>query len=260
MLVPLTTDAPFAGHLDQKYLLHDPAIWPSMQPPRSALMSLVRLIAAGDTAIALQIIAARPRLARAVFSQDATRKDCNTYYLDAIGCYIYAGDSAPYVAAAAYQHMVVDALLAAAGMHENGAAPSRSMPPPPGWTPVTSSPQQVLRAGSSTSLRMSAAISPCTRHPGQRVSHDMSRSVKPRATPTRSAYRPLQSVATTFSRASSGRCLVCRALQRLGGLFPEDCAVICGEPPQVGKLVSLGNLRDTRGSGIGALQGSAHQV
>ena len=160
MLVPLTTDAPFAGHLDQNYLIHDPAIWPSMQPPRSALMSLVRLIAAGDTAIALQIIAARPRLARAVFSQDATRKDCNTYYLDAIGCYIYAGDSAPYVAAAAYQHMVVDALLAAAGMHENGAAPSRSMPPPPGWTPVTSSPQQVLRAGSSTSLRMSAAISP----------------------------------------------------------------------------------------------------
>ena len=107
-------------------------------------MSLVRLIAAGDTAIALQIIAARPRLARAVFSQDATRKDCNTYYLDALGCYIYAGDSAPYVASAAYSIWSPTRCPAAAGMHENGGEPLHAAE---GWTPVTSWPRQELPAG-----------------------------------------------------------------------------------------------------------------
>ena len=52
------------------------------------------------------------------------------------------------------------------------------------WTLVTSSPQRGLPAGSSTFLRMSAAISPCIRRPGRGASHDtsriMNRELRPR--------------------------------------------------------------------------------
>ena len=114
-----------------------------MRPPRSALMSLVRLIAAGDTTAALRTIAAKPGLARAAFIQGASRRDANTYYLDAIGCYIYAGDRALHIAAAAYRHVVADALLAAgADVHarnRRGATPLHAaavgMPGSSTWNP-----------------------------------------------------------------------------------------------------------------------------
>jgi hypothetical protein len=111
--------------------------------PDAALMSLVRMIATGDTAAAVRLIATSPTLARASFRQGATRQEPDPYYLHKVGCYIYAGDTALHVAAAAYQQEVVDVLLASGAdvraRNRRGAEPLHSasigMPGSSAWNP-----------------------------------------------------------------------------------------------------------------------------
>jgi hypothetical protein len=78
----------------------------------SALMALVRAIVAGDAAIAARLLAASPALAGAGFAAGATRQAAKAYFLDEIGRYIYAGDTALHVAAAAYRTEIVQELMA----------------------------------------------------------------------------------------------------------------------------------------------------
>jgi ankyrin repeat protein len=78
----------------------------------ATLMTLVRAIAAGDVPAALRLLAASPSLIRARFAEGATRQEAKTYYLDAIGHYLYAGHTALHVAAAAYQTEIVQKLIA----------------------------------------------------------------------------------------------------------------------------------------------------
>jgi len=80
--------------------------------PDSALMVLVQAIASGDAPAAFRLLAASPALARACFAQGATRQVAKAYYLDAIGHYVYAGDTALHVAAAAYRREIVQKLIA----------------------------------------------------------------------------------------------------------------------------------------------------
>jgi ankyrin repeat protein len=77
----------------------------------SALMSLARAIAAGDTLTASRLLAAWPALAGARFEEGATRAKPKPYYLEAIGHYIYAGETALHVAAAAYRTKLVQELI-----------------------------------------------------------------------------------------------------------------------------------------------------
>jgi hypothetical protein len=78
----------------------------------AALFRLARSIAAGDRAAALRTLAAQPDLVRASFEAGATRQDPHSWFLDAIGHYIYAGDTALHIAAAAYATNIVRQLIA----------------------------------------------------------------------------------------------------------------------------------------------------
>jgi ankyrin repeat protein len=80
--------------------------------PDSALETLARTIAAGDAPAALRLLAASPALARACFAEGATRQVAQAYFIDEIGRYVYAGDTALHIAAAAYQTEVVRKLIA----------------------------------------------------------------------------------------------------------------------------------------------------
>jgi len=77
-----------------------------------ALMQLVRAIAAGDTDTTSEMLKASPELANATVDSGATRQDASTYYLDEINHYVYAGDTALHIAAAAYRIDLVHTLLA----------------------------------------------------------------------------------------------------------------------------------------------------
>jgi hypothetical protein len=78
----------------------------------SALMDLIRAIVAGDAAAAARLLAAAPALAHACVAEGATRAAAKAYFLHAIGHYLYAGDTALHVAAAAYQVETARALIA----------------------------------------------------------------------------------------------------------------------------------------------------
>jgi ankyrin repeat protein len=81
-----------------------------------ALMDLFRAIAAGDSDRALSLLEAAPALATARAPVGASRAVASDYFLSAIAHYVYAGDTALHVAAAAFSPRLVEALL------ERGAA------------------------------------------------------------------------------------------------------------------------------------------
>jgi hypothetical protein len=62
--------------------------------PDSALMALVRAIAADGAATALRLLDVSPALASARFREGTTRQTAKAHYLDEIERYIYAGDTA----------------------------------------------------------------------------------------------------------------------------------------------------------------------
>jgi hypothetical protein len=95
-------------------MIVDPLSCPTAKDmPDAALMTLIRAMVATDQAVAFRLVAANPALARAHFELGATRRTAKTYYMDEIGHYIYAGDTALHVAAAAHQQEIVQKLLAA---------------------------------------------------------------------------------------------------------------------------------------------------
>jgi len=133
----------------ERNVLEAPIRQPSddaMTEPRardSALMSLVRAIAAGKAAAASQLLAASPALATARLANGATRQRSKPYFLDEIAHYVYAGDTALHVAAAAYRHAFVRKLVAAGAdvraKNRRGAEPlhyaADGIPGSPHWNP-----------------------------------------------------------------------------------------------------------------------------
>jgi hypothetical protein len=98
-----------------------------MAPDDSALMTLVRAIVGDDAATVSRLLASSPDLATARLQEGAARQTASQYYLEAIGHYLYAGDTALHVAAAAYLPPMVRMLLAAGAVigasNRRGAQP-----------------------------------------------------------------------------------------------------------------------------------------
>jgi hypothetical protein len=72
-----------------------------MPNPDAALLTLVQAIVADDAATVANLLAKNPALASAQFAEGATRKTATAYFINAIGRYIMAGDTALHVAAGA---------------------------------------------------------------------------------------------------------------------------------------------------------------
>ena len=84
-----------------------------MVKPDLALRELVAAIVAGDATIVSRLLATSPALASACFQSGATRQTAEKYFLNQIERYIYAGDTALHIAAAAYQTEIVRKLITA---------------------------------------------------------------------------------------------------------------------------------------------------
>lgn len=78
-----------------------------------ALWVLVKAILAADEAAVARQLAASPSLAGAVFETGASRESAKDWYVREIERYIYAGDTALHVAAAAYRTKIMRVLVAA---------------------------------------------------------------------------------------------------------------------------------------------------
>ena len=83
-----------------------------MPDPDAQLKLLVKAIVHGDVQKCAELIAALPGIATASFKEGATRASEKPYFLDEIGRYLYAGDTALHIAAAAYELEIVQHLIA----------------------------------------------------------------------------------------------------------------------------------------------------
>src|SRR6266571_1909189 len=84
----------------------------SKSPQRSALMTLLRAIMARDEQKASRLLAATPGLARQAVKIGATREVAVDFYFQEIAHYVYAGDTALHIAAAAYRREISEELVA----------------------------------------------------------------------------------------------------------------------------------------------------
>src|SRR5436190_3240026 len=80
-------------------------------PPDNGLYDFVRVIVAGDTATAARLLDNAPMLAHARCVVGATRQSPNPYFFEAIAHYMYAGDTALHMAAAAHKSEIAQALI-----------------------------------------------------------------------------------------------------------------------------------------------------
>jgi hypothetical protein len=109
----------------------------------ASLTVLVRSLIAGDDAAALRCLADSPALVSARFEDGATRQVAKAHFLDEIKHYIYAGDTALHIAAAAYRQAIVRQLLVmgadARARNRRGAEPlhyaADGIPGSPAWNP-----------------------------------------------------------------------------------------------------------------------------
>jgi len=76
-------------------------------------MDLMRAIVANDEATASRLLLASPDLASRALAEGAARGGAKGYWFEAIGHYVYKGDTALHVAAAAYRHSIAGTLLGA---------------------------------------------------------------------------------------------------------------------------------------------------
>ncbi len=108
-----------------------------------ALMAFAQTIVAGDAATTSRLLAASPDLASACLEEGAARHGPEGYFLDEIKHYLYAGDTALHVAAAAYRDEIARNLIAAGAnvraRNRRGAEPLHYAvdggPGSPTWNP-----------------------------------------------------------------------------------------------------------------------------
>jgi len=82
-----------------------------VDPEEAALMALLRAIASRDRRQVASMLRESPELARRAVIAGATRAVSTDYFFDEIAHYVYAGDTALHVAAAAYERDCADALV-----------------------------------------------------------------------------------------------------------------------------------------------------
>jgi hypothetical protein len=139
----------------------------------AALMALVQAIAADDTATALRLLNVSPALASARFEEGATRQAAKTHYLDEIERYIYAGDTALHMAAAAYRTEIVQELIAMGAdvraRNRRGAEPLHAaavgMPGSHTWNPHAQAATiaSLIRAGADPNAVDNSGVAPLHR-------------------------------------------------------------------------------------------------
>jgi hypothetical protein len=112
--------------------------------PDAPLMTLVRAIIADDKAMASTLLAASPSLASARAVEGATRQAAKAHFLVEIEHYLYAGDTALHIAAAAYRAEIIRLLVAhgadVGARNRRGAQPLHyavdGVPGSPTWNPL----------------------------------------------------------------------------------------------------------------------------
>ena len=139
----------------------------------SPLMRFLQAIADGGPVLATNLLVADPSLARQAVDAGATRLRAKEFFFDSIKHYVYAGDTALHVAAAAYQPDLARALVSAgadvSARNRRGAQPlhyaADSFPGDSHWDPQAQAATiaYLVAAGAHTNATDSSGVTPLHR-------------------------------------------------------------------------------------------------
>jgi len=139
----------------------------------TALMTLFRAIALRDEKETLELLDAFPALALKVAGMGATRQVSTDFYLKDIKHYVYAGDTALHIAAAAYALRISKELLARGAKvrprNRRGAEPLHyavdGNPDSPSWNPTAQAAviKCLIEAGADPNISDKSGVTPLHR-------------------------------------------------------------------------------------------------
>jgi hypothetical protein len=140
-----------------------------VEPFRNFVETIVR----GDSATAVKLLEASPLLARQSAARGATRQAAKQNFFDRILHYMYEGDTALHMAAAAYQTRIAEELIAKGAdvraRNRRGAEPlhyaADGGPSLPSWNPSSQTKMIVglLRAGADPNAVDKSGVAPLHR-------------------------------------------------------------------------------------------------
>ena len=181
------------------------------------LWGLLRAIATGDASRASRLLAASPGLALDASSVGATRASSTSYFFKETEHYLYAGDTALHVAAAAYRTDIAKELVRhgadVGARNRRGAQPihyaSVGQPGSTTWSPraQASVVAYLLRAGADPNATDRSGVTPLHRAVRTRCAAAVRVLLEHGADPRRkngSGSTPLQLAAQNTGRSGSG--------------------------------------------------------
>jgi hypothetical protein len=112
----------------------------SMAKANFGFLGFIRLVMSGEIDEVSRHLAANPALATAAADVGATRRDAATYFISEIAHYLYAGDTALHMAAAAFRRPVAELLVSRGAdcraRNRNGAQPLHYAADANHWDPA----------------------------------------------------------------------------------------------------------------------------
>jgi len=184
---------------------------------RSALWELFQAIASGDETKIARLLAASPQLASEPAYAGAMRGSAKRYFLDGIASYVYTGDTALHVAAAAYRADLARELVARGAdpraRNRMGAEPLHyaavGIPGSDHWNPEAQAAtiESLIRAGSDPNSPNKSGVTPLHRAVRTRCAAAVDALLAHGADPRRkngSGSTSLQLARQTTGRGGSG--------------------------------------------------------
>jgi ankyrin repeat protein len=181
------------------------------------LMTLVRAIAEADSATASRLLATSQSLASAWAEEGATRQTSTDYYLAEIEHYLYAGDTALHIAAAAYHLPIIRQLITmgadVGARNRRGAQPlhyaADGSPGSPRWNPGVQAATVtcLIEAGADPNATDKSGVTPLHRAVRTRCAAAVNALLDGGADARRtnkSGSTPMQLAAWTTGRGGSG--------------------------------------------------------
>jgi ankyrin repeat protein len=183
---------------------------PKAQP---TFLEFVRHIVNGNVAEVSRVLAATPAYAVFPFEVGATRQDASTYFFDEIAHYLYEGDTALHMAAAAFNRPIAEILVAqGADCHarnRRGAEPIHYASDTNHWDPTAQADviTYLVSVGANPNALDKSGVSPLHRAVRTRSSPAvralLAAGAKSRA-PNKSGSTPLHLAVQTTGRGNSG--------------------------------------------------------
>lgn len=184
-----------------------------MPKVKSAFLDFVRHVVNGDIDKVSRRLAVSPSFVTASSDVGATRQDASTFFFSEIAHYLYAGDTALHLAAAAFRRQVAELLLAhgadCRAKNRRGAEPLHYAADANHWDPTAQAEmiEYLLSVGADPNALDNAGVAPLHRAVRTRslpaVRALLDGGAKPRA-PNKAGSTPLHLAVQTTGRGESG--------------------------------------------------------